>query len=324
MVEFVSYDDQSEPSKTAEIYERLISREKVDLLLAPYGTPFHIALGPVAERHKFPVIGNTALSTLLRDMKVNYMWFVQSMPDAYAKTLVEFMQSIGVKSASMLTLQLPASLETKKYLTPLLKSAGIGTPVNAEYAVNLTDMTGMVSSVKSAKPQAVLGLAYPLDSVMYVNTARELGIDAPMQLLLIGPCTPFFGQKFAKPVIEGVMTVGEWSPNASRWPKAKAFHDAYVAKWKEPPDALDSTVSYASCEILEQVVAKVGLDHEKIRAMISSETFDTVKGPIRFKGAENATTVPGLLQIQDGTLEIVWPKEIATAQFKPKKGWGGA
>src|SRR5262249_41386202 len=59
-IEFVVYDDQSEPTKTAQIYEKLITQDKVDLLLAPYATPFHIAIAPVLEKHKFPVVGNTA------------------------------------------------------------------------------------------------------------------------------------------------------------------------------------------------------------------------------------------------------------------------
>ena len=48
-VEFVSYDDQSEPTKTAQLYERMITRENVNLILNPYGTPFHIALGPAVN-----------------------------------------------------------------------------------------------------------------------------------------------------------------------------------------------------------------------------------------------------------------------------------
>jgi branched-chain amino acid transport system substrate-binding protein len=320
-IEFVTYDDQSEPTQAAQIYEKMITQDNVDLLLGPYGTPFHIALAPVIEKHKFPVVAATALSALLRDLKVRYMWFSQPLPDAYARTITDFMQSIDVKTVSMLTLQLPASLETKKYLTPLLPKANISVGVNEEYPPSVTDMTGMLSEVKNAKPDAVLALSYPLDSVLYVSTAREVGATAKMQLMLIGPTEPFFAQKFSKADLEGIMTIGEWSPKQSRWSGAMEFNDAYIAMWKEPPDYLDSVMSYAACQILEQAVAKVGLDHEKIRAAISSNTFDTIKGPIRFDGVVNATSVPGLLQIQDGNIEIVWPKAIATADFKPKKPW---
>jgi branched-chain amino acid transport system substrate-binding protein len=39
-VEFVVYDDQSNPQQAVRIYEKLITDDKVDLLLAPWGTPF--------------------------------------------------------------------------------------------------------------------------------------------------------------------------------------------------------------------------------------------------------------------------------------------
>ena len=80
-------------------------------------------------------------------------------------------------------------------------------------------------------------------------------------------------------------------------------------------------LAYMSCEVLEQAVAKAGLDKEKLRDAISTETFDTIDGPVKFNGVENATTPVGFLQIQDQKFEIVWPKEIATAPIKPKDAW---
>ena len=53
-VEFVVYDDQSKPEQAVRIYEKLITDDKVDLLLAPWGTPFHISIAPVLEKFKFP------------------------------------------------------------------------------------------------------------------------------------------------------------------------------------------------------------------------------------------------------------------------------
>ena len=67
--------------------------------------------------------------------------------------------------------------------------------------------------------------------------------------------------------------------------------------------------------------AKAGLDKEKLREAISSGTFDTINGPIKFKGVENVITPTAFLQIQNGALELVWPTSIKTSDFRPKKGW---
>jgi branched-chain amino acid transport system substrate-binding protein len=163
-IEFVSYDDQSVPTKTAEIYEKLISNDKVDLLLAPYGTPFHIAIAPVVEKHKFPIVGAAAASTLMRDLKVQYMFMAEVLPDRYGESIPAFLKSQNVKSVGILTLQLPLSLETKKYMLPHLKDAGINVTVDNEYPIDIKDMTGMLNALKSANPDAMLGLSYPEDS----------------------------------------------------------------------------------------------------------------------------------------------------------------
>jgi branched-chain amino acid transport system substrate-binding protein len=320
-IEFVSYDDQSDPAKCAQIYSKLITQDKVELLLAPYATPFHLAIGPLLERSKFPVVGNTAASTLLRDLKAKYFFFVETLPDRIRADIVNFLEAQHVKSIAMITLQLPASLETKKYTVPLLEKAKINVLVNLEYPPDLKDMTSMVSSVKNAAPDAVIGLCYPGDSVMYMSTARELGVNIPIQLLLIGPSEPFFAKKFPEKDLDGIVTLGRWSPNQSKWPEAKPFFDAYSARWKEPPDYLDSVSAYASCQVLQQAVAKAGVDHEKLRSALANDSFATINGPIKFTGAVNLETVSGLLQLQASGVEIIWPPSIATKPFAPKTGW---
>src|SRR5260370_11764847 len=43
-IEFVSYDDQSNPAKPVPIYEKLITEDQGDLLIATCGTPFQLAI----------------------------------------------------------------------------------------------------------------------------------------------------------------------------------------------------------------------------------------------------------------------------------------
>ena len=101
----------------------------------------------------------------------------------------------------------------------------------------------------------------------------------------------------------------------------KPFFDAYVAKFNTRPDYLDSALAYMSVEILEQAVAKAGLDKEALRQVIASTTFDTINGPVRFDGVENATTPTMFLQLQAGEAQIIWPPDQATAEYIPKPAW---
>ena len=116
-VEFVMYDDQSDPGQGAKIYEKLIVEDKVDLLLGPWGTPHHVAVAGVLERHKFPMVGDTAASVILRGMKPGYIWFPTSaLPDEMGKQLPLLLKSQGVKTVAITTAQHPFSLENKKFI----------------------------------------------------------------------------------------------------------------------------------------------------------------------------------------------------------------
>ncbi|MCW5773169.1 MAG: amino acid ABC transporter substrate-binding protein [Rhodospirillaceae bacterium] len=321
MVEFVQYDDQSNPGNAVRIYEKLITDDKVDLLLAPWGTPHHFALAPVLEKYKFPMVGNTAASVQLRTIKPGYIWFVTSaIPDKMGTELAAMMKANGIKSAAIVANVLPLAKEIKAALVPALKKNGIELKVSEEYPPDIKDMTPLLSKVKAAAPQAVIVLSYPSDSVLYAKQAKELGINAPFQFVAVGPTIDFYS-KVVGPAANGFVTMGHWSPDKKEWPRAKPFYDAYVAKFKEKPDYLDSVVSYMSCEILEQAVAKAGLDKAKLRQVIATSTFQTINGPVKFQGVQNAITPTAFLQIQGDGLQIVWPKSIATSAFKPKTSW---
>ena len=98
-VEFVMLDDQSDPSQAVKIYEKLITQDKVNLLLAPWGTLHHFAIAPVLERYKFPMVGDTAASVQLRQMKPGYIWFPTSAwPDEMGKQLPLMLKEQGIKN----------------------------------------------------------------------------------------------------------------------------------------------------------------------------------------------------------------------------------
>ncbi len=312
-VELIWYDDESDPVKSAQIYERLISDDKVDLLLAPWGTPHHLNVAGVVEQNGFPMVGNTAASVAIREVSPGNIWFPTSaIPDQIGPELVAMLSEAGVKSVGIIANVLPFSQENLQFLVAALNEAGIEIKLNESYPPDIKDMTPLLTQLKSANVDAVLALTYPADAFLYTGQAKELGIDAPYQFLLIGPTISAFKDAFG-PVADGIITVGHWSPKQADWPRAQPFFDAYVAKYGSAPDYLDSALAYMSCEILAQAVAVAGLDHDALRKVITETTFDTINGPVRFDGVENAITPTAFLQLQNGEMDIVWPKSIATA-----------
>lgn len=320
-VEFVTYDDQSKPEQAVRIYEKLITDDKVDLLLAPWGTPFHISIAPVLEKFKFPMIGNTAASVALRQVKPGYIWFPTSaIPDRIGTELTAMLKAQNVKSVVVLANVLPFTKEIKNFLEPELKKAGIDIKLSSEYPPDIKDMTSVLTQAKQANVDAVLALAYPGDSVLYAKQAKELGVNSPFQFVAIGPSDAFFPKAVGATSAEGVVTIAHWAPRAE-WKGSQAFYDAYVKKFGEDPDYLNSALAWMSLEILESAVAKNGLNKEKIREFVAKETFETINGKVKFDGVQNSITPTAFVQYQKGKLQIIWPASIATSKYEAKKAW---
>jgi branched-chain amino acid transport system substrate-binding protein len=321
-VELVYYDDKSDAGTAIRIYEKLITADKVDLLLSPQGTTIHFAIAPLAEKYKIPIVGTTAASVKLREIKNDYFWFITAcVPDRQMEALVDLLESMKIRSIAIVYLQDLFPRENYQFLEPLVKQAGFDVLVRKDYAPGTKDFTTLLSEIKRKDPEAVLTLCYPAGAFTITAQAQEVGLNPKLFFQLIGPSLEPFEQKFGS-VGQGLTTMGHWSPKG-KWPGAKEFYDRFLAKFGNKPDYLDSVLSYTGCQIVEQAIEAVGsLDREKLKDYIANNEFQTINGPIRFTGPENLRTPSMILQYQNRDVEIVWPPEVATAKILyPKPPW---
>jgi len=321
-VKLVYYDDKSEPATAVRVYEKLITRDKVDVLFSPYGTSIHFAVAPLAERYKVPIVGSTAASVKLRDMKSKYFWFITScLPDRQMRALVDLLKHLKIKSIAIIYAQELFPRENLQFLDPFVKDAGFNVLLRKDYPMGAKDLTSLLAQVKGKKPDALIALCYPAGSFTITTQAREVGVNAKFLFELVGPATGVFGPKFGA-ATEGIATMGHWSPKG-KWPGAKDFYGQYAKKFNKKPDPLNSVLAYTQCQIIEQAIKAVGsFDKEKLRNYIANHEFQTINGPVKFSGPENLRTPSMILQWQQGNLEIIWPYKCATADpLYPKPAW---
>lgn len=321
-VEFVYYDDKSSPQTAVKVYEKLITRDRVDLVLTPWGTTIHFAVAPMAEKYKMPMIGTTAASVKLREIQSNYFWFITAaLPDRQMRALSQLLKHLGIKDVAVIYVQDLFPRENLQFLLPELEKAGIETMLVKDYPIGAKDLTNLLTNVKSKDPDALIALSYPADSFLITGQIQGVQYNPPFLFELVGPSIAAFEQAFDK-ASEGIATMGHWSPKGP-WPGAEEFEEDYVEMWGSRPDYLDSVLAYMGCQIVKQAIEKAGtLDPEKIRDEIDQGEFTTINGPVAFSGTENKVTPSMILQYQEGDLEIVWPESVATANpLYPKPDW---
>ena len=321
-IKLVFYDDKSSAETSVRIYEKLLTGDKVDLLLSPCTTTIHFAIAPLAAKYKVPIVGSTAASMKLRKIKNPYFWFVSNaMPDRQMKALVDLLKHLKVKDIAIIYAQELFPREQLQELEPYLKKKIFNVVLKKDYPVGEKDLTTLLAEVKGKNPDAVVALCYPAGAFTMTTQAQEVGLNPKFLFELIGPAVLAFGPKFGA-ATEGITMMGEWSPHV-KWPGAKEYLEGYKAKFKKKPDVLNSIDAYISCQILEQAIEKTGsLDRKNLRDYIANNEFMTIVGPISFTGSENLRSSSKILQWQKGEIDIVWPLKDATAEILyPKPPW---
>jgi len=324
-VELVYYDDKSSPEETIKIYERLITVDKVDLLLSPYSEYGHMAVLSMVERHGIPLIGNTCGTMAMKKLKnIKYFWYVSALPDRVMPVTVDMLvaNKSEIKSVAILYIHDPFTVDNYKFLKVGLKEKGFDVVIDKDYPLGVSDLSPQLLEIKAKQPDALLFLSYPGDAMLIMRQMMDIGLDAKLIYILLGPATAVFPKTYGQ-TIEGITFFADaaWCKKGPG-PGSAEFHKRFIDRFGGI-DYENSSLTYVSCQVLKQAIEKAGtLDWKKIRDTIATEEFTTLFGTFHFDGIEKSPATPGVRQWQKGEVEMVWPPDIATAPLEiPKPPW---
>ena len=318
-VELIGFDDRSEAETMVRTYEKLMGSDKVDLILPPWGTGANFAVMPLIQKYGYPMIAPTATGRKLLGMKNPYFFAILQQPDLMMNALAEFLKARNVQTAAMMHVDELFGLEQAGALEAAFKEKGIRIIEKKSYPLGVKDLRPVLNDIKAKNPDALVALSYPPDTLLIIAQAREIAFNPKAFYTSVGTAFPVFRDKMG-PAFEGVMGMGTWNPKTSA--AAKAYFEAHVAKHKKEPDRWASAHAWAALQVMEQAVAKAGLDRKALRDAIAGGEFDTVIGKIRFRNGENISTPGVVSQWQGREFEVVWPPDLATAPaLHPKPNW---
>src|SRR5688572_6525617 len=144
-VEFLVYDDQSNPANTPGIYTKLLDVDKVDLLIAPYGTVPTAPIMPLAKQRGLLLMGNFSFQV---NAKVQHdMWFNNSPWNDAASWSDGFMkngQKLGAKSIAFLAADQEFAQNLANGARELAKKAGMKTSYDQNYPPTTTDFSSLI------------------------------------------------------------------------------------------------------------------------------------------------------------------------------------
>src|SRR4051812_44396403 len=288
-VEFIVYDDQTNPANTPGIYTKLLDVDKVDLLIAPYGTVPTAPIMPLVKERKKLLMGNFSFQV---NAKVQHdMWFNNS-PWNDASSWSDGFFAAGKKAGAKSTAILAADNDFAQNLAngarALAKKAGIKIVYDQNYPPTTTDFSSLVRAIRAAKPEMVFVMSYPNDSVAIVRAVNEIGLGSQVQIFgggMVGlQFTPIMASLGG--LLNGVLNYNSYVPGM-KYPGIEDFLGRYAKKAAEakvdPLGFYLPPFNYAIGQMLEQAVnGTKSLDQKKMAEYLRQNEMKTIVGPISF------------------------------------------
>ncbi|MDH5709335.1 MAG: amino acid ABC transporter substrate-binding protein [Hylemonella sp.] len=317
-IELVSSDDRSDIETCVRSYEKLMSSDKVDLVLPPWGSNANFAVAPLANRFQYPFLAPTALSKKLVEMRLPYFFLMLQQPQPMTQALVDMFKASGVKTVAVVYVDDLFGLENFSAFKAALQGSGITMVVDKSYPGGIKDLSPVLRAIKDKKPDAFVGFSYPPDTILASKQSKEVGFNPKFYYASVGTAFQLYRNVMTPAGAEGVLGMGSWNSKSSAG--AKAYFDAHSKRFEgKEPDRWASGACWAALEILTNAVGQHGLDRKAIRQYVAATTHKTILGEVRFDGSENVGTPGTVGQWQNGEFEVVWPSRVATAKLQAMK-----
>ncbi len=331
-------DDQSTPSAGADAAERLIVQEKVDAIFGPYTSGSTIAVSPICDKYRVPMIAGSAESPNVWKRRPRYTFGMIPAVDLTAgKSLSVIVEQASPKprTAAVIGVNEPFSKETAEGFQKGARDLKLEV-VRYDLIPARADLSPIVSSVASANPDIVAVGGHEEILINFVKASKALGYRPKALIMHYGVTVPAFAEQLGADA-DGTLGITVWTPDVPYrddvFGTAQQYDEASFKRWGTHPDYTEAACS-ASGIVLAAAMKKLGKlppyspeDRQALNAAIEDTNLTTFYGPVRFAKSgdhqhANVEPVPVLIQIRGGRQLTVGPQDAKkTDMVYPLPAW---
>jgi branched-chain amino acid transport system substrate-binding protein len=325
-LELIFVDHQGNPSLAQQLATRLITQDKVNVLMGAYHSSCSFTATAVAERYGIPfMVGESAALNITGR---GFKWVFRGTPIAsdYARTYMRFFGDIKkqgktINSIAIVNENTDYGTSVADAIEAEAKKDNVAVAIRIPYSASSTDVSAQVLQLKNKKPDVVIFISYTADAIQYMKTMKNLDYKPPM---VIGDDTGFSDPSF----IPAVADIAQGAMNRSAWDIGKPGSTTYkineMYKAKTGRDLDDTSArNMQSFFALADAINRAGsIDPEKIRVALTKTDLKPDQLMMGYQGVkfdntgQNILASTYLIQLQGKKYELVWPGMAAAAKLQ--------
>jgi len=303
-LKLITLDDQGKPEEAALAVTKLITQDKVQVVLGEVASSLSLAAAPICQKRKIPMISPSSTNPKVTQQG-DYIFRVCFIDPFQGQVMADFaMANLKAKTAAVFRDQKSDySMGLADFFVKRFKEKG-GTIVSDEsYVADDKDFKSQLTVIRGKKPDVVFVPGYYGEVGLIAKQARELGVKVPLlggdgweseKLFEIG----------GKALDNCYFSTHSSSESTDK--KVKEFVRKYKERYKHTPDAL-ATLGYDAAGVLVAAlkVAKSTSGSDLRDAIAATKDFPGVTGKISLDADRNAVKSAVVLKVSGGKAVFV-------------------
>ena len=318
-VDLVIHDDASRSREAADLAERLIVRDRIDLLFGPYSSVLTLVAAPVAERHAKLLWNHGGSSDVVNQRGFHHVVSVLSPASRYFDGVLE-MVGATAPEARRLALVYGASGTFPRAVIGEAEACArqqeFEVVFREPYPRDGESMAALVTEVAAARPDLILGAGTTETELEFARSLREAGLKTA--IALVAAPIELFGETLGTDA-EGFIGPSQWEPGVAYRPDFGPTSAEFVARFRQrfgaEPD-YPAAQAYAAGLVAQQCIHTAGTLHDAALLEVAHRlALTTFYGDFRLDEVTGEQVGHALVvvQWQDRAKRVVWPPDAAEA-----------
>jgi branched-chain amino acid transport system substrate-binding protein len=324
-IKLILYDDKSDNTTSVQLYEKLVTQDKVNALLGGYGTPLITAHTVVAEKYRVPYVNGGGATGAIYQRNMKYVFGLLASIEKLAHTLMDWIvlqQEAGsLKKPLRIAVMGENTSHGKEFRHGILEKskaapARFQVVMDEPFELNLKDADPLLQKLKAAKADIFLADARLADYTTIHRRYTELRLYH--EVVSYGP------RGTEKAARDALGTASDYIVSCNWWhkdiptPAARKFAEKYAQTYHEPAEWFPA-LAYETVRVMAQAMEDApSLDKAQIRdALAKMDKRDSlvVGGRVWFKPNGQIDNDYVMMQnLPGGKVALIYPAAVATAK----------
>ena len=181
-LELIVYDTEGDATKANLAVKKLITQDKVCAIIGPSRSGTSMAVVPLAEKYKIPLVSAAASYKIVTDDKTGkqrkWVFKVPQSDSMAVEALYDYLKKKGISKVAIMSGTTGFGKSGRGELIRLAPNYGVNIMADETFGYKDTDVTAQLTKIKGIGPQAIISWSIGPSQVIVVRNWKDLGMTS--------------------------------------------------------------------------------------------------------------------------------------------------